>query len=57
MSCPPVGSLRFVQNTNVRLGDVLDFDQPGYNLRRSFKWGMPGVQEWHDSVIRNFAEL
>ncbi|EJD37634.1 glycoside hydrolase [Auricularia subglabra TFB-10046 SS5] len=46
-----------IEGTNVRLGDVLDFNEPGYNLRRAFKWGEPGVQEWHDSVIRNLASL
>ncbi|EJD48125.1 glycoside hydrolase [Auricularia subglabra TFB-10046 SS5] len=43
--------------TNIKLGDVLDFDQPWFSLRRAFKWDADGVQQWHDSVIKNLASL
>lgn len=41
----------------MRLGDILDMEQPWYHLRRSFKWGQPGVQEWHDSVIKSLVNM
>lgn len=46
-----------IEDTNIKLGDVLDFNTPGYNLRRTFQWGKDGVQQWHDSVIKNLFSL
>ncbi|KAH7105540.1 glycoside hydrolase [Auriculariales sp. MPI-PUGE-AT-0066] len=46
-----------IEGTNIRLGDVLDMDQPWFNLRRTFKWGQPGVQQWHNSVIQYLASF
>jgi len=48
-----------VQGTDIRLGDVLDYDEVYYHLRRPFKWDVntAAVQAWHDSVIKHLASL
>jgi alpha-galactosidase len=44
-----------VQGTNIQLGTLFDQSQPSYNLRRTFDFSKDGVQQWHNSVINNFA--
>jgi alpha-galactosidase len=44
-----------VEGTNIKIQDLLDFNQPGYNCRRAFDYRKDGVQQWHDSVVRKFA--
>lgn len=46
-----------IEGTNIALGDVFDMTIPEYDLRRTFIWDADGVQQWHDSVIRNLASL
>lgn len=45
-----------IENTTIRLGDVLD-NSTDFFGRRAFLWGKDGVQQWHDSVVRNFVSL
>ena len=46
-----------VQGTNIQLGSLFDTTQPSYNLRQTFDFGKDGVQQWHNSVVNNFAAM
>jgi alpha-galactosidase len=46
-----------VQGTNIALGTLFDTTQPGYNLRQTFDYSKDGVQQWHNSVVNNFAAM
>ena len=46
-----------VEGTNIRLGSLFDETQPSYNLRQTFDFSKDGVQQWHNSVINNFASM
>ena len=46
-----------VENTSITVGDILDPKSPIYNSRQAFNWGADGVQQWHDSVVKNFASM
>lgn len=48
---------KIIENTTITIGTVLDPTSPVYNLRQAFKWEADGVQQWHDSVVRNFASM
>lgn len=46
-----------VEGTDIQLGSLFDTSQPSYNLRQTFDFSKDGVQQWHDSVIKNFAAM
>lgn len=48
-----------IEETSIKLGEVLDQTwNPAYSLRLPFKdWNADGVQQWHDSVVRNLASM
>jgi alpha-galactosidase len=46
-----------VQGTNIKLESLFDTTQPSYNLRQTFDFSKAGVQQWHDSVVNNFATM
>lgn len=46
-----------VEGTDIKLGSLFDLSQPSYNLRQTFDFSLDGVQQWHDSVINNFAAM
>ncbi|KAH8817368.1 glycoside hydrolase family 27 protein [Xylogone sp. PMI_703] len=46
-----------VEGTNIKLGSLFDTTQPSYNLRQTFDFTKDGVQQWHNSVVNNFAEI
>ena len=46
-----------VQGTNIQLGSLFDTTQPSYNLRQTFDFSKDGVQQWHNSVVNNFAAM
>jgi len=46
-----------VQGTNIKLGSLFDTSQPSYNSRQTFDFSKDGVQQWHNSVIDNFAAM
>lgn len=46
-----------VEGTNIQLGTLFDYSQPSYNLRQTFDYSKDGVQQWHNSVINNFAAM
>ncbi|KAH8880182.1 glycoside hydrolase [Thozetella sp. PMI_491] len=52
---------KLVEGTNIKIGSLFNTtvdSRPGinnaYNARNDFNYGLPGVQEWHDSVVRLF---
>jgi alpha-galactosidase len=46
-----------VEGTNIELGSLFDTSQPSYNLRQTFDYSLDGVQQWHNSVVNNFAAM
>lgn len=46
-----------VEGTDITLGSLFDESQPSYNLRQTFDFGKDGVQQWHNSVVNNFASM
>ncbi|OPB40654.1 GH27 protein [Trichoderma guizhouense] len=46
-----------VQGTNIKLGTLFDTSQPSYNLRQTFDFSKNGVQQWHNSVVNNWAAM
>ncbi|KAL7809592.1 glycoside hydrolase family 27 protein [Trichoderma gracile] len=46
-----------VEGTNIKLGSLFDSNQPSYNLRQTFDFGKDGVQQWHNSVVNNWASI
>lgn len=46
-----------VKGTKIKLGTLFDVTQPSYNLRQTFDFSKNGVQEWHNSVVNNFAAM
>ena len=46
-----------IENTSITIGDILDTKSPIYNSRQAFNWSADGVQQWHDSVVRNLASM
>lgn len=46
-----------VEGTNIKLGTLFDTSQPSYNLRQTFDFSKDGVQQWHNSVVNNFASM
>ncbi|CRG91690.1 Alpha-galactosidase 3 [Talaromyces islandicus] len=46
-----------VEGTDIQLGSLFDSSQPSYNLRQTFDFSKDGVQQWHDSVVNNFAAM
>ncbi|KUJ08321.1 glycoside hydrolase family 27 protein [Mollisia scopiformis] len=46
-----------VEGTDIQLGTLFDTSQPSYNLRQTFDFSKDGVQQWHNSVINNFAAI
>jgi len=43
-----------ILGTNIRIGDVCSGDNG--LLRCNWHYGEDGVQQWHDSVVAQFAE-
>ena len=52
-----VDNLTTIEGTNIMLRDVFDWSIRQYDLRQTFLWDKDGVQQWHDSVIKNLASL
>ncbi|RFU33041.1 hypothetical protein B7463_g3274, partial [Scytalidium lignicola] len=46
-----------VEGTTIKLGTLFDNSQPSFDLRQTFDFSKDGVQQWHNSVINNFAEI
>jgi len=46
-----------VEGTTITLGSLFDESQPSYNLRQTFDFSKDGVQQWHNSVVNNFASM
>jgi alpha-galactosidase len=46
-----------VEGTDIQLGSLFDESQPSYNLRQTFDFSKDGVQQWHNSVVNNFASM
>jgi alpha-galactosidase len=46
-----------VEGTDIELGSLFDTTQPSYNLRQTFDFSKDGVQQWHNSVVNNFAAM
>lgn len=46
-----------VEGTNIKLGSLFDTSQPSYNLRQTFDFSKDGVQQWHNSVVNNWAAM
>jgi len=46
-----------IENTTLKIGDILDYETPSYFSRRAFNWSADGVQQWHDSVIKHLASV
>jgi alpha-galactosidase len=46
-----------VEGTDIQLGTLFDTTQPSYNLRQTFVFSKDGVQQWHNSVVNNFAAM
>ncbi|KAH8122405.1 hypothetical protein ACSS6W_005965 [Trichoderma asperelloides] len=46
-----------VEGTNIKLGTLFDTSQPSYNLRQTFDFSKDGVQQWHNSVVNNWAAI
>lgn len=46
-----------VEGTNIKLGTLFDTSQPSYNLRQTFDFSKDGVQQWHNSVVNNWAAM
>ena len=46
-----------IEDTNITIGEVLDYKSPSYFSRRAFNWSADGVQQWHDSVVKNLASM
>ena len=46
-----------IEDTNITIGDILDYESTSYFSRRAFSWSADGVQQWHDSVIKNLASM
>ena len=46
-----------IENTTITIGEILDPESPIYYSRRAFNWTADGVQQWHDSVVKNLASM
>jgi len=46
-----------VEGTDISLGTLFNRNDPAYNLRQNFDYTKDGVQQWHNSVINNFASM